>query len=73
MKYSIFETFKILSQAGLTDLVTTRTTKGTRTSYYKKPNKYADYMLINEYIRVLDFNVIFEPEVSDHCPLVLEI
>ena len=30
------ETLKILSQAGLTDLVTTRATKGTRTSYYKK-------------------------------------
>ena len=67
------ETLKILSQAGLTDLVTTRTTKGTRTSHYKKTNKYADYMLVNEHVKVLDFNVVFEPEVSDHCPLVLEI
>ena len=67
------ETLKILSQAGLTDLVTTRATKGTRTSYYKKPNKYADYMLVNEHVKVSGFNVIFEPEVSDHCPLVLEI
>ncbi len=67
------ETLKILSQAGLTDLVTTLTTKGTRTSYYTKPKKYADYMFVNKHIKVLNFNVIFEPEVSDHCPLILTI
>ncbi|MEO1054387.1 MAG: endonuclease/exonuclease/phosphatase family protein [Bacteroidota bacterium] len=67
------ETLKILSQVGLTDLVTTRTTRGTRTSYYKKPNRYADYMLVNEKVQVSSFKVVFEPEVSDHCPLVLEI
>lgn len=67
------ETLKILSAAGLTDLVTTRTNQGTRSSYYKKPGRYADYMLVNAYVNVLDFNVVFDPEVSDHCPLVLEI
>jgi endonuclease/exonuclease/phosphatase family metal-dependent hydrolase len=67
------ETLKILSAAGLTDLVTTRTNQGTRSSYYKKPSRYADYMLVNAYVNVLDFNVVFDPEVSDHCPLVLEI
>lgn len=67
------ETLKILTEAGLTDLVTTRTTQGTRTSYYKKPSRNADYMLVNRYVNVLDFKVVFEPEVSDHCPIVLEI
>jgi len=67
------ETLKILSEAGLTDLVTTRTTKGTRNSQYKKKSRFADYMLVNEHTNVLDFNVIFEPEVSDHCPLILTI
>ncbi|UII77847.1 endonuclease/exonuclease/phosphatase family protein [Flagellimonas sp. HMM57] len=67
------ETLKILSKAGLTELVTTRTSKGTRNSQYKKESRYADYMLVNELINVLGFNVIFEPEVSDHCPLVLTI
>ena len=67
------ETLKMLSEAGLTDLVTTRTKKGTRNSYYKKPGRYADYMLVNAHVNVLDFKVVFEPEVSDHCPLVLEI
>ncbi|MBT31816.1 MAG: metal-dependent hydrolase [Thalassobius sp.] len=65
------ETLKILADAGLTELVTTRTTKGTRNSHYKKESRYADYMLVNEHIDVLDFKVIFEPEVSDHCPLIL--
>lgn len=67
------ETLKILSRAGLTDLVTTRNQNGTRTSHYKKPGRYADYMLVNAHVNVLCFDVVFEPEVSDHCPLVLEI
>ena len=67
------ETLRILSEAGLTELVTTRTTKGTRNSHYKKESRFADYMLVNEHTNVLDFKVIFEPEVSDHCPLILTI
>ena len=67
------ETLKILSKAGLTELVTTRTTKGTRNSHYKKKSRYADYMLVNENTNILDFEVVFDPEVSDHCPLVLTI
>ncbi|MDW7692808.1 endonuclease/exonuclease/phosphatase family protein [Flammeovirgaceae bacterium SG7u.111] len=67
------ETLKILSESGLTELVTTRTTKGTRNSHYKKESKFADYMLVNDQIDVLNFKVVFEPEVSDHCPLILTI
>ncbi|EKU99233.1 metal-dependent hydrolase [Leptolyngbya sp. PCC 7375] len=67
------ETLKILSAAGLTELVTIRTTKGTRNSYYKKSGRYADYMLVNSKVDVLDFKVVFDPEVSDHCPLVLTL
>ena len=67
------ETLKILSETGLTDLVTTRTNKGTRTSHYKKESRYADYMLINQHTPFVDFKVVFEPEVSDHCPLILTL
>ncbi|MEO0768923.1 MAG: endonuclease/exonuclease/phosphatase family protein [Cyanobacteria bacterium J06649_4] len=67
------ETLSILSSAGLTELVTTLTTKGTRNSYYQKPGRYADYMLVNQNVNVLDFKVVFEPEVSDHCPLILSL
>ena len=66
------ETLRVLSEAGLTELVTTRTQQGTRSSYYKKPGRYADYMLVNSQVNVLDFKVVLEPEVSDHCPLILE-
>ncbi len=67
------ETLRIFCDSGLTELVTTRTHGGTRNSHYKKPGKFADYMLVNSQVTVLDFNVVFDPEVSDHCPLVLEI
>ena len=67
------ETLKILAEAGLTDLVTTRSQKGTRSSFYTKPGRYADYMLVNRHVNVLDFKVVFEPEVTDHCLLVLAL
>ncbi|UII20714.1 endonuclease/exonuclease/phosphatase family protein [Fulvivirga ligni] len=65
------ETLKILKEAGLKELVTTMTSKGTRNSYYKKESRYADYLLVNDNVNVADFQVVFDPEVSDHCPLVL--
>lgn len=67
------ETFEILGKLGLADLVTTRGFEGTRTSHYLKPGRFADYMLVNECVEVLEFSVVVEPEVSDHCPLVLTI
>ncbi|WP_243395676.1 endonuclease/exonuclease/phosphatase family protein [Sphingomonas oleivorans] len=67
------ETFTIFAAIGLTDLVTTRGFEGTRTSHYRKPGRFADYMLVNDAVEVLGFTVVAEPEVSDHCPLILEI
>jgi endonuclease/exonuclease/phosphatase family metal-dependent hydrolase len=67
------ETFNILGKLGLIDLVTTWGFAGTRTTHYKKPGKFADYMLVSATVKVLDFNVVTQPEVSDHCPLVLEL
>lgn len=69
----ISETFDVLSKLGLVDLVTTRGFQGTRTSHYSKPGRYADYMLVNQNVTVLDFAVVSDPEVSDHCPLLLTI
>lgn len=66
-------TFEVLSASGLTDLVTTRGFTSTRTASYKKPGKFADYMLVNEAVEVRSFDVVTSPEVSDHCPLVLEL
>lgn len=66
-------TFAILAEAGLADLVTGRGHAGTRTSYYRKPARFADYMLVNDLVEVRRFEVVTEPEVSDHCPLLLEV
>ena len=67
------ETLRILRDDGLTELVTSRGFQSTRTSHYPKPAKFADYMLVNNAVAIKRFDVIYSPEVSDHCPLVLEI
>lgn len=67
------ETFEILGRIGLRDLVTAGGHQGTRTSLYTKPGRFADYMLVNDAVEVRRFEVVTHPEVSDHCPLLLEI
>jgi endonuclease/exonuclease/phosphatase family metal-dependent hydrolase len=66
-------TFDILKQLELIDLVTSRGFTDTRTSHYKKPGRYADYMLVNPFVEVVSFQVVEQPEGSDHRPLILEI
>ncbi len=67
------ETLSILSSAGLTELVTGCGFESTRNTQYKKPGRFADYMLVNQEEAVNSFDVIHDPEVSDHCPLVLKV
>lgn len=62
-----------LRQAGFIELVTDRGCAGTRTSHYPKPGRFADYMPVNRKDALGMFDVILEPEMSDHCPLVLEL
>lgn len=64
-------TFEVLGELGLTDLVTARGYTGTRTSHYRKDGRFADYMLVSSGLRHASFEVVEEPEVSDHRPLVL--
>ncbi|WP_433291524.1 endonuclease/exonuclease/phosphatase family protein [Actinoplanes sp. CA-030573] len=64
------ETFGILAEAGLTDLVGTA---DTRTSYYRKPVRHASYLLISDIAAVKSFEIMAEPEVSDHRALVLDV
>lgn len=66
------DTFSILGELGLTDLVTKAGSGGTRTSHYAKPGRYADYMLVNAAVDVAGFEIVRSPEISDHCPLVLK-
>lgn len=67
------ETFAILGALGLGDLVTGRGFTDTRTSYYAKDNRYADYLLVTPNVDVRRFEVIATPEVSDHRPLLLDV
>lgn len=66
-------TFQRLADLELTDLVTSRGFTDTRTSLYSKPGRLADYMLVNRQVDVVRFDVIAEPEVSDHRALAIEI
>jgi len=61
----------MFEESGLTNLVRKYRVKSTRTSYYKKSEKFADYILISKDIKVKDFRVLPD-EVSDHAPLYLE-
>jgi endonuclease/exonuclease/phosphatase family metal-dependent hydrolase len=67
------ETFAVLAGLGLRDLVTASGADGTRTSHYAKPGRFADYMLVNDAVGVLAFEVVRAPEVSDHRPLLLTV
>lgn len=66
-------TLRLLAEAGMVELVTGRGFEGTRTSSYTKPGKFADYMLIDDPDAVKSFDVVRSPEVSDHCPLIVEL
>lgn len=67
------EMFAALGELGLTDLVTTRGYTDTRTSFYEKAGRFADYMLVNDAVVVRAFDVVVAPEVSDHRPLLIDI
>ncbi|AVA21369.1 MULTISPECIES: endonuclease/exonuclease/phosphatase family protein [unclassified Rhizobium] len=64
-------TFDSLGALGLSDLVTSRGHRDTRTSYYRKEPRFADYMLVTSAVEVIEFDPVAEPEVSDHRALLL--
>ncbi|MGO1974643.1 MAG: hypothetical protein ACTH2Q_16925 [Propionibacteriaceae bacterium] len=64
------ETFEILGRIGLTDLVGQA---DTRTARYPKPVRHASYLLVSDPAQVQQFEIDRSSEVSDHCPLVVEI
>jgi len=60
----------ILEQ-GMNNLIKTHHVSSTRTRYYTKEEKFADYILASQEIRVNQFRVL-KDEVSDHAPLFLD-
>lgn len=64
------ESFQIIAD-GMRNLVDEYHVHSTRSNFYQKPVKLADYILVSPEIEVRDFRVL-GVEVSDHLPLVLE-
>jgi endonuclease/exonuclease/phosphatase family metal-dependent hydrolase len=63
-------TFDVLADLGLSDLVGAG---DTRTSRYTKPVRHANYMLVSDPGLVRSFEIVSDPEVSDHRPLALDL
>jgi len=66
------ESIAILERAGLRNLIKEYNITSTRTSFYTKPEKHADYVFVSKGIDVKTFKVLPD-EVSDHFALFLEI
>jgi endonuclease/exonuclease/phosphatase family metal-dependent hydrolase len=65
------ESMEIIESVGLRNLVTEFGVTDTRTSFYDKDERFADYILVSDGITVNDFQVLSD-EVSDHAPLLLD-
>jgi endonuclease/exonuclease/phosphatase family metal-dependent hydrolase len=64
------QTFAILADLGVTDLVGS---SDTRTTRYTKPVRHASYLLVSEPAAVRGFQIVTEPEVSDHRVLLVDL
>lgn len=64
------ESIKILER-GMDNLIVSHHVRSTRTRFYTKEEKFADYILTSPEIRVNKFTVM-KDEVSDHAPLFLD-
>lgn len=64
------ESLKILEN-GMTNLIKEFGFTSTRSRYYTKPEKFADYILVSPDVKVNEFRVLPD-EVSDHLPLFLD-
>jgi endonuclease/exonuclease/phosphatase family metal-dependent hydrolase len=65
------ESLRMLESAGLRNLVAEFGVTSTRTSLYRRPERFADYVFVSDGIDVGDFRVLPD-EVSDHAPMLLE-
>ncbi len=59
-------------ELGLRNLIKENGVTSTRTSYYTKPLKFADYILVSPRMTIKQFEVMKE-EVSDHAAVMVEI
>ena len=66
------ESFKILLASCPVDLIFDNKIKSTRSSFYPKPEKLADYVLTSKNIKTISFTVLND-EVSDHLALFADL
>lgn len=64
------QTFTVLGALGLTDLVGSA---DTRTARYDKPVRHAGYLLVSDPAAVRRFEIVTQPEVSDHRVLLVDL
>ncbi len=64
------QSIRILEKEML-NLIKKSTFTSTRSSYYSKPDTFADYILVSPNIIVKHFQVL-QDEISDHLPLMIE-
>lgn len=64
------KSIKIIEESGMKNLITDNGIISTRTSYYKKDIRFADYVFTNDKVEVFSFEVV-EDEISDHSALKL--
>lgn len=65
------ESLKKFEHRGLKNLIKELNITSTRTSFYKKPEKFADYMFAGQDVKVNEFKLLPE-EVSDHLAMFLD-
>lgn len=58
-------------KSDMRNLITEHKITSTRSGLYTKDERFADYILVSENVKVKDFKVL-QDEVSDHLPLYLE-
>lgn len=66
------ESLKTIERFGLKNLIKEYNVQSTRTSFYAKEDKFADYILVSSETKIVNFKVLSE-EVSDHTALMVEI
>lgn len=66
------ESVKIFEDFGLRNLIREYKVTSTRTSFYAKPLKFADYIFVSKGLQAQNFKVLPD-EVSDHAPLCIEV
>ena len=65
------KSINMFENAGLRNLIREHKILSTRTSFYAKSVRHADYIFVSPGVKVKDFKVLSD-EVSDHSPLYLE-